>query len=80
MDYDQCRVLTKVVLMPLPLLFIFLHPSLSPPPFSPRTVACDVDCEDPQVYESMCNIKAQASAAEPLPALSLPQQPPESGT
>ncbi|XP_029546868.1 E3 ubiquitin-protein ligase CBL [Salmo trutta] len=43
-----------------------------------RTVVCDVDCEDPQVYESMCNIKAQASAAEPLPALSLPQQPPES--
>ncbi|XP_041719296.1 E3 ubiquitin-protein ligase CBL isoform X2 [Coregonus clupeaformis] len=43
-----------------------------------RTVVCDVDCEDPQVYESMCNIKAQASAAEPLPALSLPQPPPES--
>ena len=79
--------MTTVFLMPLPLPAIspslFIHPclffSLSPS-FSPRTVVCDVDCEDPQVYESMCNIKAQASAAEPLPALSLPQQPPESGT
>ncbi|KAM6970044.1 E3 ubiquitin-protein ligase CBL-like [Aplochiton taeniatus] len=27
-------------------------------------VACDGDCEDPQVYESMCNIQAQAGVAE----------------
>ncbi|XP_029556131.1 E3 ubiquitin-protein ligase CBL [Salmo trutta] len=55
----------------------------APPPLQPtnhdsRTVACDVDCEDPQVYESMCNIQGQASATEPLPLPSLPQQPPES--
>ncbi|KAL0994471.1 hypothetical protein UPYG_G00122670 [Umbra pygmaea] len=44
-----------------------------PPPPAPsqtinqesRTVGCDVDCEDPQVYESMCNI--QACTVELLP-------------
>ncbi|XP_046876450.1 E3 ubiquitin-protein ligase CBL [Hypomesus transpacificus] len=32
-----------------------------------RSVVCDGDWEDPQVYESMCNIQAQAGAADALP-------------
>eukprot|EP00063_Salmo_salar_P077735 XP_014052570.1 PREDICTED: E3 ubiquitin-protein ligase CBL-like [Salmo salar] len=51
----------------------------APPPLQPTNHdSRTVDCEDPQVYESMCNIQAQASATEPLPLPSLPQQPPES--
>ncbi|KAJ7997004.1 hypothetical protein DPEC_G00224410 [Dallia pectoralis] len=56
-------------------------PPPPPPPPQPQTiiqdsrsVMCDVDCDDPQVYESMCNIQAQTAE----PPLALPQQPPES--